>query len=270
MLACLRHPDGRLALMNDGAEGNAVLLDIVQKKSGATPWQGVLTTTDGFVAAKNKHAYLLADVGEVSPARNPGHAHAQALCFEYSYGSQRVFVNRGTYGYQPVRRHELRSTAAHNALTIEDANHTDVWGHFRVGRRPRVWADTHELSSKQIRFSGEHNGYKPYGVQPTRHWQLAADGTLTGRDVLTGRQPRKVRVYFHLHPDVRYRQRDEQTVQLKLPDGQSLLFKVEGGRLFSQPDTYSPQFGKFEKTTALVIQARSIPGEKIIKWQLKQ
>lgn len=268
MLACLRHPDGGLALMNDGAMGDAALLDVVQKKAGATRWQGAMATTDGFVTAKTKQAYLLADVGGVSPARNPGHAHAQALCFEYSYGTQRVFVNRGTYGYQHARRHELRSTAAHNALTIEDANHTDVWSHFRVGKRPRVWADTEGLTTKLMAFSGGHNGYKAYGIQHTRHWQLAADGSLTGRDVLTGRHPRKVRVYFHLHPDVRYRQRDEQAIQLKLPDGQTLVFKVDGGRLFSQPTTYAPQFGVFEKTTVLVIQARSVRGEKVIHWHL--
>ncbi len=267
-LAWLRHPDGGLALMNDGAMGEVGLLDLVQKKAGAGRWQGVATTADGFVAAKNKQAYLLADVGNVSPARNPGHAHAQALCFEYSYDGQRIFVNRGTYAYQHARRHELRSTAAHNCLTIEDANHTDVWHIFRVGKRPRVQADTSALTTKSIQFSGQHNGYNGFGVGHTRHWHMQPDGGLQGRDMLNAKRPRKVRIYFHLHPDIRYRQRDEQTIQLKLPQGQTLLFKVQGGRLYSQPTTYAPQLGIMEKTTVLTVQARTCPGEKEITWEV--
>ena len=76
------------------------------------------------------------DVGPVGPDYLPGHAHADTLSFELSVAGQRVLVNSGVsqYGLGPERLRQ-RGTAAHNTVTVDGADSSEVWGGFRVARR---------------------------------------------------------------------------------------------------------------------------------------
>src|SRR5690606_36555911 len=114
----------------------------------------------GYVRLQQGPWMVLFDGAPVGPDYLPGHAHADTLSFELSFGTARVICNSGTsrYGLGPVREWE-RSTAAHNTVEIDGENSSEVWHGFRVARRayPRDMDVGTEASP--LRVSCSHDGY---------------------------------------------------------------------------------------------------------------
>ncbi|MEN9780004.1 MAG: hypothetical protein RL014_1152 [Pseudomonadota bacterium] len=97
----------------------------------------MISTDSGYVRLDNGPAVALLDVAPVGPDYLPGHAHADTLSFELSVGAQRVLVNSGTSCYgSSAERLRQRGTAAHNTVVVNGQDSSEVWGGFRVARRP--------------------------------------------------------------------------------------------------------------------------------------
>jgi len=208
-LSTLRHPDGEIGFFNDAALGVAptpAALEAYAQRSGlgsiAPPADGLLHLQDsGYLRWARDGAVLLIDVAQVGPDHQPGHAHADTLCFELSLGGQRVLVNSGTseYGTSPERLRQ-RGTAAHNTLTIDDSNSSEVWSGFRVGRRARPQDLRIEASVDRLTISAGHNGYRHLPDRPVhqRTWRL--DGNeLTIVDEVSG-PVRFAEAHYHFAP----------------------------------------------------------------------
>ena len=96
--------------------------------------------SSGYVRMEMKSAVLLIDFADIGPKYLPGHAHADSLSFELSLFKQRIFVNSGVSTYASGRaRHFERSTAAHNTVTVDKLDSSEVWSSFRVGRKAKVF-----------------------------------------------------------------------------------------------------------------------------------
>ena len=258
-LAFYRYPDGGLGLFSDSAVGDIELLDMVAKKSGAPKKVAAELIHGGYVRLDRKKMMVMLDAGRVGPDAIPGHAHAQTLSIEACYAGQRLFVNSGTYAYQHSKRHMLRSTAAHSTVEVDEENSAEVWAAFRVGRRPRVV--TREVSGRpggSVKVEAAHDGYRHLHVQHARSLELNKEGTvLKGLDVLSstkGKKSHRIRAFFHVHPDVKCHLKSEQEAQLTLPSGEVLVFKTEGGRLYTKDGFYAPQFGESAINTQLIVQ----------------
>lgn len=100
---------------------------------------------------------LWIDASSVGPSYIPGHAHADDLTFCVSVQGQPVIVDPGISTYEKnARRAWERSTVAHNTVTVNNQNSSDVWGGFRVGKRARTSV---EITSDQQQFIAHHDGY---------------------------------------------------------------------------------------------------------------
>src|SRR5690606_38857552 len=90
----------------------------------------------GYRKLTNENFDLCFDVGEVGPTYQPGHAHADTLSFELYIHNRPVIVDTGTSTYEvnEIRFYE-RSTAAHNTVSLNGENSSEVWGGHRVGKR---------------------------------------------------------------------------------------------------------------------------------------
>jgi uncharacterized heparinase superfamily protein len=190
-LRCMTHPDGRLGLFNDSADGVAPdLAELERYAAGLTitapqPRSGLTQFADsGYIRVGHGSAVLLADVAPLGPDYLVGHAHADTLSFELSLGARRVVVNGGTscYGLSAQRLRE-RGTAAHSTVEVAGQNSSEVWSGFRVGRRARPVG----LEVQGTRISCAHDGYRYLSGAPLhrRTWELG-NGAL--------------RVEDHLHP----------------------------------------------------------------------
>ena len=211
------HGDGEFGFFNDAALGiapaTAELLAYAQRLGVAValapPPASTLLQPSGYARLQLGDVCVLADVAPVGPDYLPGHAHADTLSFEASHGNQRVLVNTGTsrYGLGPQRLHE-RGTAAHNTVTLDNHDSSEVWSGFRVGRRARPVALARGEDAGRPWLQCGHDGYAWLPGRPLhlRRWALGAEGLQVDDEIRwQGRRPDPMPAAvarFHLHPSV--------------------------------------------------------------------
>ncbi len=140
-LGALVHPDGGWALLNDCTLSGAASLDELVRqwdtpRDGAVDSDNVCFPDAGYFGMRKDGFYLVMDAGSIGPDHQPGHGHADALSFEMSNRGRRVFTDTGTFTYEegPERAWD-RGTAAHNTLTVDGRDQSELWSAFRCGRR---------------------------------------------------------------------------------------------------------------------------------------
>ena len=185
-------PDGRYAHFNDSTYGIApdvattlnrarqlglTSMATELKESGYRRW-----STDGLD--------LWIDAAAIGPNYIPGHAHADNLTFVLHLDGSPCIVDPAISTYEKNdRRAWERSTAAHNTVTVDGQNSSDVWGGFRVGKRAR----TSIFEEKPYLLTAGHNGY---GVAHQRTWRLT-ENNLTISDLLPANAEGIARLHFN-------------------------------------------------------------------------
>lgn len=256
-LKIMSHNDGEISFFNDTTFGiapqNSVIFEYATKL-GLFSLSPDLIPSDnltifnlqnsGYVSVKLDEYSLIADLAQVGPSYQPGHAHADTLSYEFSLGNQRVFVNSGIseYGLSEERLRQ-RKTAAHNTVVINGLDSSQVWSGFRVAKRASVLNRTvNRVIDNRVRFSAAHNGFKKQGVNcmHQRDW-LAEKDSVTVIDRLIGNYTNALG-YLHLHPDVEVLNIADEQIQLAL-NGFYILIKVSGANVSVEDATWHPQFG---------------------------
>ena len=210
-LEVMCHPDGEIALFNDAAMGIAPSVAELEgyfarcfPAAESEPLQPVERLVDsGYVRLQAGDAVALLDVARVGPDYLPGHAHADTLSFELSLFGQRFLVNGGTSCYgTSAERLRQRGTAAHNTVTVDGQDSSEVWGGFRVARRAYPAGLSLLEDANCLQVSCSHDGYRRLKGRPvhTRMWFLNADA-LCVEDNVTGRY-REAVAHYRFHPDV--------------------------------------------------------------------
>src|SRR5262249_32712695 len=144
----------------------------------------------GMVAWHGDPWSVFFDVGAVGPDYQPGHAHADTLSVECSYRGRRLFVDPGTYAYDlGARRRYDRSTAAHNTVTADGQDSSEVWHIFRVGRRARPLDVQVAFPGGLLEAAASHTGYDHLPGRPrhVRWLTLTPGGGLVLKDRVEGR-----------------------------------------------------------------------------------
>ena len=249
------HPDGEIAFFNDAATGIAVRPDEIQdyaRRLGIKPDErndtrvGRLPET-GYYSVSRNGWHLIADAAPIGPDYLPGHAHADTLSFELSKGRQRVLVNSGTscYGVSQERLRQ-RKTPAHNTLSVDGQNSSEVWGGFRVAKRAKIVTQDIEILHDKDVIRAAHDGFKrlkSVGVHQ-RIWSLSDDGLVIS-DNIGGSGTHLVRVFFHLHPSIHVKQVEKGQVDIYDDKGKKIVeMKMDERVHISVKDsTYHPEFG---------------------------
>lgn len=211
-LQCLRHPDGGLALFNDGGlhaswPPEAVLLGLEAcgiRDPG--PPDGAFALPDaGYWGFRRNGEYLLVDCGALGPDYLVGHGHADVLSFEWSTAGSRILVDQGTYAYATEpRRTATRSTGSHNTLTIADANQSDVYGSYRCGRRAVSGLLDWTVEADGVRLRGTHDGFDHLPGRPRHEREIVArPGELVIHDRIHSRRATVGEARYLLHPACR-------------------------------------------------------------------
>ena len=265
------HPDGEIPLFNDsvlhGARPPAELLvmaetpdaNVVESESPVT-----LFPATGYAVMRSRasRSTLIFDCGPIGPDYQPGHGHCDVLSYELSLHGQRVVVDTGvsTYEAGPERAFE-RSTAAHNTLRIDEEEQSEIWGSFRVGRRPRVGHLRGDSNGVLPFVSGEHDAYRRLGVLHARKILLHAPDTWIVVDHLKGNGSHHVESFLHFHPRVCVEAQADitktsagltmQSWRLEFAD-QAYRFATYGdGQFEILRCWYAEQFGNRQPSTAL-------------------
>src|SRR5690606_31529788 len=89
-------------------------------------------SASGYRKLVRENMELVADIHGISPSYQPGHAHADHLSFVLQVGGNPFIVDMGISTYEiGERRAYERSTKAHNTVTLDDQNTSEVWSGFR-------------------------------------------------------------------------------------------------------------------------------------------
>ena len=186
-LGAVLMPDGDVPLFNDCTLVGRDRVSLLGPRLPAGDSLIVLEPSGYLVVRPDDRLHLVADVGDPCPRDLPAHAHADCLTFELAVDGERVVVDAGTSTYSPgpVRGRE-RSTAAHNTVTVDDADQTEVWGVFRAARRARATLERAGDDTDTITIVGSHDGYRRLRGAPVhrRTWQVWADRVTITDEVL--------------------------------------------------------------------------------------
>jgi uncharacterized heparinase superfamily protein len=245
-LGVMCHPDGEVSFFNDSAMGIAPTpaeLDAYAQRLGLgiipPPVDGcTLLAESGFVRIQAGPAVVLADVGPVGPDYLPGHAHADTLSFELSLHGQRVLVNSGTSEYgSGAERLRQRGTQAHNTVTVDGNDSSEVWGGFRVARRARPVNLVVHPEANPLRMACSHDGFSRLLGRPVhrREWALTPT-SLKVTDTIDG--PGQGCSFWHWMPGIHAMQGSPIAL-----GGSSLLVSVDGARWSTVSATWHPEFG---------------------------
>ena len=205
-LAVMTHADGHLARFNDSTDGVAPELLELEQYAGRLGIEHELPSAcereilpaSGYCRFVRGPARAIIDVGRIGPDYQPGHGHCDCLSFELSLYEQRFLVNTGVSTYARSARRTLeRQTAAHNTVSIEGIEQSDVWAAFRVGRRARPT----QLETGDFSVSAAHDGFRNVNVTHRRSMSFD-ESRMTIVDSLEGDPGREGIAHFHFAPGV--------------------------------------------------------------------
>ena len=219
---------GSIPLLNDSANGIAPTtsqLFYYAKRLGLK-WNMIPMKECGYRKMMAGNMEAIMDVGTITATYQPGHTHADSLNYELRIDGKPFVVDTGISTYNKTRRRQLeRSTMAHNTVSVNEANSSEVWGGFRVGKRchTTILEDTNSLSAM-------HNGFG----KPCERTFSIKDGVFTVTDNYDG----EAVSYIHLAEVA-----DEKRVIVK--SAQSVEIK---------PWQYSTEYNKFHEGKVIEIR----------------
>ena len=192
--------NGDVPMVNDSAYGVAPNTATLLHKAAALAMKPTPVTLgeSGYRMLTTTRLECFMDVGPVGPNHQPGHAHADTFSFVLHVDGYPVIVDPGTSTYQiGERRTWERSTAAHNTVTVNDQNSSEIWSGFRVGRRANVTL----LHDEKDHISAVHDGYKYLYDQHTRSIIVVDERTIMIKDDFIHKNLIKT-CQFHLNPSL--------------------------------------------------------------------
>lgn len=130
--------DRTIPLLNDSAQGIAPspnqIFDYAIRLG--LEWSLIPMKECGYRKLKDGHLEAIIDVGDITATYQPGHTHADALNYELRLEGKPIVVDCGVSTYNKTQRRQYeRSTIAHNCVSPNEKNSSEVWGGFRVGKR---------------------------------------------------------------------------------------------------------------------------------------
>lgn len=280
-LARIALPDQSVPLFNDSALGLVPDCDRIiawgERVLGCSlPPRAATALVDeqdsgihGIVSGRDM---WVVDCGDIGPAYQPGHTHCDFLSYELMLDGRRVVVDTGVNQYEPGEmRHYLRSTRAHNTVSVDGREQSEVWGEFRVGRRAHkrgagiTWGE----AGREARFSGAYRGFRG-GRRAIEHRREARVALAEGRvqrvsiaDHIRGRDWASFESYLHLHPDYHIEPVGPGELLLSADNGPALRLRFDPSLAWRSEDAwYCPEFGLKLRNSRIAFR-QSAPHDRI-------
>jgi len=275
--------DGQIPLFNDSAHGIAPavdeLLDYAMRQSAyqrlAPARQPVRISLpdSGYFGYRVEDESLLIDCGRIGPDYQPGHPHCDMLSFELCVQGRRVIVDPGVHGYEnDATRPYLRSTSAHNTVSLDDAEQSEIWGTFRVARRAEpVRPQMSQIDQGRLVFSGGHSGFRrlPQRAIHRRELTAALGSRWSVHDQVEGEGSGTARSYLHVAAGIEVEAESGHEFRL-VCDGQLILRLFVDSTCDVQLDEayVAPEFGQ-KLAAPVVVISRSGPLPLELKYHLE-
>ncbi len=172
---------GSLPLLNDSANGIAPPTSqlFYYAKGLGLKWNKTPMKECGYRKMLAGNMEAIVDVGNITATYQPGHTHADTFNYELHIDGMPFVVDTGISTYNKTERRQLeRSTIAHNCVSLDGKNSSEVWGGFRVGRR----CHTEIIEDTDNAIEAVHNGF---GKESRRRFEMK-DGLFSVEDWFDG------------------------------------------------------------------------------------
>lgn len=272
------HNDQGVSFFNDSVDGvapnqeriiaYAQALGFTLQELDVQQVNAIDSRPSGYMIATHSGNKLIFDAGNVGPDYIPGHAHADTLAFEFSIGSERVFVNTGTsrYGVGEKRLQE-RQTLSHNTVEVDGLDSSQVWSGFRVAKRARITSASAKVVADTVELKAGHDGYQAIYSGPHHHRTLLlSESKLKVIDRLDGKFS-QAKARFYLHPDLNVTLINE---KLKVIGKRfELVADLKGHQAMVSKSNWHPGFGISQQNSCLEIMFSSPESHIEFTWNAK-
>lgn len=260
-------PDGEIPLFNDAAFGIAPTPEqlftyarqVIGYERPSYPHDLTVTAKQdsGYFIMRQGEDALVFDCGPVGPDYQPGHAHCDTLSYELSLNGRRLVVDSGVYNYEnSAERHYARSTRAHNTVSVDQAEQSEIWGVFRVARRAYpLAASIMQTGPSSVNIEGAHDGYKRLKGNIIHARSIKFNETDGYRiyDKLEGRGRHLVESFIHLHPDFSVTVNHD-VIAISTANKQAFaVIQVNNGNIRVERGWYFPEFGVKMENVLIVL-----------------
>lgn len=219
-------------------------------------------TVGGYGRLVAGTSVVVADSGAVPPPEYARHAHASALAFEFSRGSDLIVGNCGPAPAGDDNPEYFREGLAHSAPTINSLSANPIRLRGALASRVLQQGDPAQLLADEDDDSlvmRTHGYADRFGVVVERRLTLLAEGkSLVGQDrfiAVAGRVSGTAALRFHLAGTSEIQEAGD-LVRIKVATGAWWSFLWEGAHLHIEDSMRQSAFFGFHKTRQLVLTAR--------------
>jgi uncharacterized heparinase superfamily protein len=212
-------------------------------------------TKSGYTIVNTENFVLNFDHGPLGMAPLYNHGHADALSVTLSVDGQKILVDPGTYRYngEPKFRKYFKCTRAHNTITIDGQDQAIqetgfIWSHaynaelMRKENLNGVWL-----------MAAKHDGYLRYKkpVEHVRSLFIFDETTIIVKDKFYGEGTHEFEFNFHLHPDVKVSNYDENWWNFHNDGAEIYITNFDQNEFRVKKGESSPIFGWFSDSYGL-------------------
>ena len=222
-----------------------------------------------------KEIMFVGHCGAHIPGEGGGHRHADALSFCLSVNGQLFFVDPGTYLYHSGGRWRkyFRSTVSHNTVEIDDKDQVEQIADFMFDDFYHIHNVQFAEKDNMIIWTAEHDGYNRLS-DPVIHQREVIfdkeDKTFIIIDRLKCKGKHKIKLLFHVHPDVKVisdinnsYQLTSETATLVLQTDKELNGNILYGMENPLTGWYSSRFNRLDKTNTIIF-TKTILGDSVV------
>lgn len=243
-LNAICYKDGTWPMFNDSALGIAPTTEEIFNYATNLnlQWKCSSLTESGYRKFTNETFEVILDCGQITARYQPGHSHADTFNYELRIKGEPFIIDTGISTYNKTdRRQYERSTAAHNTVTIENKNSSEVWGGFRVGKRARI----NIIKDNSNKIIAEHNGYGNKNIHK-RDFELNKESFII-KDSISSHA--NAISYIHLAPEIQILSINENIIYTN-----KAKIQIKGNKeIIIEKNTISLEYNKFQESKVIKI-----------------
>ncbi len=233
----------------------------------------------GYTILKNKKIILAADIGSSPNKIFSNEYQAGALSFEIFSNNKKLISNAGYYSTKDTKLNKIsRSTAVHNALTIEDyssCNFINNQTNLIIDKGLKVSNKNIVFEKNYWKISGTHDGYLfRFGTNYEREIEFYPEQIkFIGYDKLFRKNPKKeikFDIRFHIEPNSKVmKTQDNKSILIDI-DGEGWKFSCDNFDINIDNGLYFGNKNSYKENQNILISGMNSKKEQIIKWEISK